>query len=68
MSEDKKPTPAQEEKEEITVLTQLPLQEGITIDTKPKTNNFDICPECGTSAFVFEEGCGKCYACGHSEC
>lgn len=55
-------------KEEITVLTQLPLQEGITIDTKPKTNNFDICPECGTSAFVFEEGCGKCYACGHSEC
>jgi len=62
------PTPAQEEKEEITVLTQLPLQEGITIDTKPKTNNFDICPECGTSAFVFEEGCGKCYACGHSEC
>lgn len=54
--------------EEVTVLQQLPLQEGITIDTKPKTNNFDICPECGTSSFVFEEGCGKCYACGHSEC
>ncbi len=57
-----------EPQEEIAVLQQLPLQEGITIDTKPKTNNFDICPECGTSAFVFEEGCGKCYACGHSEC
>lgn len=57
-----------EQQEEIAVLQQLPLQEGITIDTKPKTNNFDICPECGTSAFVFEEGCGKCYACGHSEC
>lgn len=57
-----------EHQEEIAVLQQLPLQEGITIDTKPKTNNFDICPECGTSAFVFEEGCGKCYACGHSEC
>ncbi len=57
-----------EPQEEISVLQQLPLQEGITIDTKPKTHNFDICPECGTSAFVFEEGCGKCYACGHSEC
>ncbi len=60
--------PAASVEEQVTVLTQLPLQEGITIDTKPKTNNFDICPECGTSAFVFEEGCGKCYACGHSEC
>lgn len=57
-----------EVKEEITVLQQLPLQEGITAMDKPKTHNFDICPECGTSAFVFEEGCGKCYACGHSEC
>lgn len=28
----------------------------------------DICPSCGSSAFVFEEGCGKCHACGHSEC
>ncbi len=60
--------PKIETSEQITVLQQLPLEEGITIDTKPKTNNFDICPECGTSAFVFEEGCGKCYACGHSEC
>jgi ribonucleoside-diphosphate reductase alpha chain len=57
-----------EVKEEITVLQQLPLQEGIEIDTKPSTNNFDICPECGTSSFVYEEGCGKCYSCGHSEC
>ncbi len=57
-----------EEKEEITVLTQLPLQEGITMDTKPKTHTMDICPECGTSSFVYEEGCGKCYSCGHSEC
>ena len=56
-----------EEKEEITVLQQLPLQEGITTD-KPKTHSFDICPECGTSSFVYEEGCGKCYSCGHSEC
>lgn len=54
--------------ENITVMQQLSLQEGITMTSQAKTNNFDICPECGTSAFVFEEGCGKCYACGHSEC
>ena len=56
-----------EDKEEITVLQQLPLQEGITAE-KPKTHSYDICPECGTSSFVYEEGCGKCYSCGHSEC
>ena len=28
----------------------------------------DICPKCGTASFVFEEGCKKCYSCGHSEC
>lgn len=28
----------------------------------------DICPSCGATSLVFEEGCSKCYACGHSEC
>ncbi|HPH96396.1 MAG TPA: adenosylcobalamin-dependent ribonucleoside-diphosphate reductase [Anaerolineaceae bacterium] len=28
----------------------------------------DLCPECGQAAMVNEEGCRKCYACGHSEC
>lgn len=28
----------------------------------------DLCPECGEAAIVNEEGCRKCYACGHSEC
>lgn len=28
----------------------------------------DICPSCGASTFVYQEGCSKCYACGHSEC
>jgi ribonucleoside-diphosphate reductase alpha chain len=55
-----------EEHEEVTVLQQLPLQEGMVAEAK--TNSYDICPECGTSSFVYEEGCGKCYACGHSEC
>ena len=28
----------------------------------------DICPSCGASSFVYQEGCAKCYACGYSEC
>ncbi len=28
----------------------------------------DLCPDCGQAAVVNEEGCRKCYACGHSEC
>lgn len=28
----------------------------------------DLCPECGQAAFINEEGCRKCYACGYSEC
>ncbi|MBI3290474.1 adenosylcobalamin-dependent ribonucleoside-diphosphate reductase [Candidatus Microgenomates bacterium] len=29
---------------------------------------FDICPSCGAGSLVYEEGCAKCYECGHSEC
>lgn len=28
----------------------------------------DLCSSCGAAAFVFEEGCSKCYACGYSKC
>lgn len=34
--------------------------------TKEKVG--DICPSCGAGTLVFEEGCSKCHACGHSEC
>jgi len=34
----------------------------------PSTNLFDICPECGSGSFAYEEGCKKCYGCGYSEC
>lgn len=41
-------------------------------DLTPNTEGFvkgaDICPDCGHVAFVEEEGCRKCYACGFSEC
>jgi ribonucleoside-diphosphate reductase alpha chain len=28
----------------------------------------DLCPQCGHASVVYEEGCRKCYSCGHSEC
>ena len=28
----------------------------------------NICPQCGCNTMVYEEGCKKCYNCGHSEC
>jgi len=28
----------------------------------------DICPSCGATSLIYEEGCVKCYVCGHSEC
>jgi ribonucleoside-diphosphate reductase alpha chain len=28
----------------------------------------NLCPECGSNTMVYEEGCRKCYSCGHSEC
>jgi ribonucleoside-diphosphate reductase alpha chain len=45
--------------------TQLPLTVSAP---SPHTNLFDICPECGTASFAYEEGCKKCYSCGYSQC
>jgi ribonucleoside-diphosphate reductase alpha chain len=28
----------------------------------------NLCPKCGCNTLVYEEGCRKCYSCGHSEC
>jgi ribonucleoside-diphosphate reductase alpha chain len=40
--------------------------QGPLLDARLKFG--DLCPECGEAALVNEEGCQKCYACGHSEC
>lgn len=48
-----------------TVSKQLPLAATTPM---PHTNLFDICPECGTASFAYEEGCKKCYSCAYSEC
>ena len=28
----------------------------------------NVCPQCGSLALVYEEGCQKCHACGYSVC
>jgi ribonucleoside-diphosphate reductase alpha chain len=44
-------------------------QTGVeTMHSSSSTSLFDICPECGSGSFAYEEGCKKCYACGYSEC
>lgn len=50
-----------------------PQGEALLSDPTPAPADFeskhaDICPSCGASALVYEEGCAKCHVCGHSEC
>ncbi|MGI8419134.1 MAG: adenosylcobalamin-dependent ribonucleoside-diphosphate reductase [Candidatus Levyibacteriota bacterium] len=53
--------------EEEVVANQLALpQTGVA--SGASTSLFDICPECGSGSFAYEEGCKKCYSCGYSEC
>ena len=56
----------EEIKEEISQ-NQLPLHAEMSVSTST-TSLFDLCPECGTGSFAYEEGCKKCYSCGYSEC
>lgn len=52
---------------EMIMMQQLSLG-GDAQSAMPSTSLFDLCPECGTGSFAYEEGCKKCYACGYSEC
>lgn len=49
----------------VSVATQSPLP---MVTSAQSHANADLCPQCGAAAFVHEEGCAKCYACGHAEC
>lgn len=44
------------------------LESKATLDFLKRGKLGDLCPECGNSSFVNEEGCRKCYACSYSEC
>lgn len=43
-------------------------QQQLSLPTDTNTNLYDLCPECGVSAFAYQEGCKKCFNCGYSEC
>jgi ribonucleoside-diphosphate reductase alpha chain len=53
--------------EEKTEQIGVPLQVA-SVAASHANANADICPNCGSASFVHEEGCAKCYSCGHSEC
>jgi ribonucleoside-diphosphate reductase alpha chain len=58
------PEPARGEK-----LAAEPAKRNKMVSGPQKAQRFgDLCPECGEAAVINEEGCRKCYACGHSEC
>lgn len=59
--------PVGEKASEIIFDSNLPKDETQTIFSQVEKPG-DICPSCGASAFVYEEGCSKCHACGYSEC
>ena len=46
----------------------LSLAPALKASSVSPSTHADICPECGAVALVHEEGCAKCYACGHAEC
>ena len=50
------------------IMSEAPTQQIPLTVNAPHTNLFDICPDCGTTSFAYEEGCKKCYSCGYSEC
>ncbi len=54
--------------QEMLHLDQLAIPNADMSSTSTNTSLFDICPECGSSSFAYEEGCKKCYGCGYSEC
>lgn len=41
---------------------------GSNLAQSINTQKIDLCPECGEHSLVYEEGCAKCYSCGHAEC
>ncbi|MDP5273201.1 hypothetical protein [Chengkuizengella axinellae] len=55
----------------ISKVLKLFLNSGITEDEEVEemsNTSVDICPSCGKSTFVRQEGCYNCLDCGHSKC
>ena len=52
------------------VMANTPLPLSSSLSTEPPLYRLkgELCPECGEATLINEEGCSKCYSCGHSEC
>jgi ribonucleoside-diphosphate reductase alpha chain len=44
------------------------LQFSLDVASSKKNVSADICPVCGQSSYIREEGCTHCLSCGYSEC
>jgi ribonucleoside-diphosphate reductase alpha chain len=65
------PPPAANEKDTVNGATNVTasatsLASPLSLSHLSVTGN--LCPQCGCNTMVYEEGCRKCYSCGHSEC
>ncbi len=38
------------------------------VPTKNPSNSYDLCPQCGATSIIREEGCLHCISCGYSKC
>jgi ribonucleoside-diphosphate reductase alpha chain len=60
---------AEKEKEKAAEIREPVIEQPVLAAKSVKVETRrDICPKCGVAAFVYEEGCKKCYSCGNSEC
>lgn len=48
--------------------TQVEQEDLTAVPTAPEGALGDICPSCGLSTFIYQEGCAKCISCAYSEC
>ncbi len=62
------PNAVSENAEQEQQLTKSPKSSELLMAEKKAFRFGDLCPECGEATLVNEEGCCKCYSCGHSEC
>ncbi|MEA4812805.1 MAG: adenosylcobalamin-dependent ribonucleoside-diphosphate reductase [Anaerolineaceae bacterium] len=57
------------DKDSFTAAAEAPQGQIPLIAEAPKSHPIgELCPECGQATLINEEGCRKCYTCGHSEC
>ncbi|HNZ14939.1 MAG TPA: adenosylcobalamin-dependent ribonucleoside-diphosphate reductase [Anaerolineaceae bacterium] len=65
---EQEPRPIYMPPQEALPMTQTQVTESHSNPGNPFQRVGELCPECGEATLINEEGCRKCYTCGHSEC